>query len=163
MNIGKEIAILERMTVLELRRKHAEVFGEETRSGNRDYLVKRIAWRLQSLAEGDLSERARHRAQELANDADIRLRAPRMLTEPAPERTRTAAVNVPQDNRVPPPGAVLTRDYKGKTVIVTVLPDGFQHEGTVYRSLSAVAMAVTGTHWNGYHFFGLLKDEKSHA
>jgi hypothetical protein len=163
MNIGKEIAILRRMTVVELRKKHAEVFGEETRSGNRDYLVKRIAWRLQSLAEGDLSERARRRAQELANDADIRMRAPRMLTAPAPERTLTAAIHVPHDNRVPLPGAVLTRDYKGKTAIVTVLPDGFEHEGKVYRSLSGVARAITGTHWNGYHFFGLLKDDKNHA
>jgi hypothetical protein len=163
MNIGTEIAVLQRMTVVELRRKHAEVFGEETRSGNLDYLVKRIAWRLQSLAEGDLSERARRRAQELANDADIRMKAPRMPTATAPERTRTAAVHVPQDKRVPLPGAVLTRDYKGKTVIVTVLRAGFEHEGTVYRSLSAVARAITGTHWNGYHFFGLLKDDKGHA
>jgi len=163
MNIGKEIAILRRMTVVELRRKHAEVFSEETRSGNRDYLVKRIAWRLQSLAEGDLSERGRRRAQELANDADIRMRAPKMLATDAPERTRTGAVHVPHDKRVPMPGAVLTRDYKGKTFIVTVLPNGFEHDGKVYRSLSAVARAITGTHWNGYHFFGLLKDGKNHV
>jgi hypothetical protein len=55
------------------------------------------------------------------------------------------------------PGAVLKRDYKGQTVIVTVLANGFEYNGKVYRSLSAVARAVTGTHWNGYHFFGLLK------
>jgi len=163
MNIGKEIAILRRMTVVELRKKHAEVFGEETRSGHRDYLVKRIAWRLQSLAEGDLSERARRRTEELANDADIRMRAPKMPATDAPERTRTGAIHVPQDKRVPMPGAVLTRDYKGKTFIVTVLRNGFEYDGKVYRSLSAVAKAITGTHWNGYHFFGLLKDGKNHA
>ena len=68
LNVGKEVAALQRMTVKELRAKYAEVFGETTRAGNKPWLVKRIAWRLQSLVEGDLSERARQRAAELAND-----------------------------------------------------------------------------------------------
>jgi hypothetical protein len=59
LNIGKEVAALKRMTPTELRRKHVEVFGEPTGSGHKEYLVKRIAWRLQANAEGDLSERAR--------------------------------------------------------------------------------------------------------
>jgi len=50
LNVGKEIAALKRMTVTELRKKHVEVFGEPTRSGHKDYLVKRIAWRLQGPA-----------------------------------------------------------------------------------------------------------------
>ena len=54
------------------------------------------------------------------------------------------------------PGAVITREYKGREVRVTVLEEGFEHEGTVHRSLSAVAKAVTGAHWNGFHFFGLV-------
>lgn len=62
LNVGKEVAALQRMTVRELRTRYAEVFGEVTRAGNKAWLVKRIAWRLQSLAEGDLSERARQRA-----------------------------------------------------------------------------------------------------
>jgi hypothetical protein len=70
LNVGKEVAVLKRMTVRELRVRYAEVFGEETRAGNKPWLVKRIAWRLQSLAEGDLSDRARQRAAELANDAE---------------------------------------------------------------------------------------------
>lgn len=60
----KEIMSLSRMTVGELREKYLEVFGEETRSHHKDFLRKRIAWRLQALAEGDLSERARRRAEE---------------------------------------------------------------------------------------------------
>ncbi len=58
---------------------------------------------------------------------------------------------------MPPPGSVLTRKYRGKGIVVTVLPKGFEWEGTVYRSLSAVAKAVTGSHWNGRLFFGLGK------
>jgi hypothetical protein len=53
------------------------------------------------------------------------------------------------------PGAVITRQYKGDTIEVRVLPHGFEYLGEVYRTLSAVAKAVTGTHWNGYHFFRL--------
>ena len=77
MNVGREIAVLKHMTMAELRARYAEVFGEESRSRHKDFLVKRIAWRLQSQAEGDLSGRARARAAELANDADIRMSAPR--------------------------------------------------------------------------------------
>ena len=61
MNVGKEIAVLKHMPATELRAKYAEVFGEDTRSRHKDYLVKHITWRLQSLAEDDLSERARAR------------------------------------------------------------------------------------------------------
>jgi len=60
LNVGKEIAALKRMTVKELRAKHVEVFGEETPAHHKEYLVKRIAWRIQANAEGDLSEHARH-------------------------------------------------------------------------------------------------------
>ena len=70
------------MTMGELRGKYLEVFGEETRSYHKAFLRKRIAWRLQALAEGGLSERARRRAGELANDADLRLRAPRDQSMP---------------------------------------------------------------------------------
>ncbi len=83
MNIGKEIAVLKQMTVRELREKFEEVFGEPTRAGNKDFLFKRIAWRIQSLAEGDLSERARRRAELLARDADLRTPSARVLIVPA--------------------------------------------------------------------------------
>ena len=63
---------------------------------------------------------------------------------------------------VPPlPGAVLVREYRGREIRVTVLPEGFEHEGRVHRSLTAVAREVTGSHWNGFHFFGMRT--KGHA
>lgn len=163
MNIGKEVAALKSMSVDGLRRRYAELFGEESRSRHKDFLIKRIAWRLQSLAEGGLSERARARAAELARDADIRMSAPKMATKAAPERTRVAELRVSPDTRVPMPGAQVTRTYKGRTVDVTVLPNGFECDGEVYRSLTAVAKAVTGKHWNGYHFFNLVRDGGTHG
>src|SRR5262249_39172884 len=76
-SIANELAGLEHLTVPELRHQYARLFGEPTWAANRAWLVKRIAWRMQALAEGDLSERARRRAAELANDADLRLGPPR--------------------------------------------------------------------------------------
>ncbi len=93
------------MAVGQLREKYAEVFGEPTRTGNKVWLVKRIIWRMQALVEGDISERARQRAAELANDADLRTTVPRApkSASAAPERTISAAVAVASDDRLPPP------------------------------------------------------------
>src|SRR4051812_25284204 len=74
--IAIEIAEIGKKPIRDLRARYAELFGEPTFSGNRVWVVKRIAWRLQAIAEGDLSERARRRAEEIANDADIRLSPP---------------------------------------------------------------------------------------
>ena len=153
--IDRELALLRRMTPAQLRERYLQVFGEPSRSGNKDFLVKRIAWRVQSLAEGGLSERARRRAEELARDADIRTTIPRTAKTSAGATTHTQAVAVSHDPRLPIPGTVLSRQYRGRTVQVRVLSSGFDYEGERYRSLSAIAKAVTGSHWNGHLFFGL--------
>jgi hypothetical protein len=159
LNVAKEVAALGRMSVTDLRSKHIEAFGEPTRTGNRDYLVKRIAWRLQANAHGDLSEQARHRADELANDADLRTTAPKVRkTEDRPALTRQTSVAFDSDSRLPMAGSNIKRLYKGREIVVRVLHKGFEHEGEVYRTLSAVAKAITGTHWNGYHFFNLKRN-----
>ena len=153
LNIVNEVAALERLGVGQLRQRFAELFGEATHASNRTWLVKRIAWRMQALAEGDLSQRARQRAAELARDADLRLNPPQhqtIATIATPEPGRTPA---PVDPRLPPPGTILTRPYKGQLVQVQVLTDGFAYAGRVYPSLSSVAKAVTGSHTNGFHFF----------
>ncbi|HRP63655.1 MAG TPA: DUF2924 domain-containing protein [Phycisphaerales bacterium] len=81
-NVKKQIAALERMSVDQLQRRYSDVFGEPARSGNRQWLLRRVAWRIQALAEGDLAARAikrsRERARELARDADLRLRRRRI-------------------------------------------------------------------------------------
>jgi hypothetical protein len=162
LNIGKEVAALRRMNTQELLAKYAELFGDEAwKTANRVWLVKRIAWRLQALDEGDLSERARRRAAELANDADLRLspprpHKPRQKAMQAGPTSRAAKRNTPHLR----PGTVLARKYRGEMLEVRVLADGFAFEGTTYSSLSAVAKAITGTHCSGHHFFGLtLKGE----
>ncbi|UCC31464.1 MAG: DUF2924 domain-containing protein [Phycisphaerales bacterium] len=158
LNISKEMSALEQMTVGQLQDRYVEVFGEQVRSRHRQYLIRRIAWRLQANAEGGLSERALRRAEELADDADVRLTPPRQATVANDKRLATAkVVRVPvaKDPRLPPPGGQITRKYKGRIILVTVLADGFEYLGERYRSLTAVAKAVTGSHMNGFRFFGL--------
>jgi hypothetical protein len=159
-NLANELAGLDHMSVPELRHQYATLFGEPTWVANRAWLVKRLAWRMQALAEGDLSERARRRAAELANDADLRLAPPR------PPKNGSAGTTVTsprgrRDARLPRPGTLLTRSYKGQTLQVQVLADGFEFEGKLYDSLSAVARAVTGSHCSGYLFFRLGRKGES--
>jgi hypothetical protein len=134
--------------------RYTEVFGEQPQTWNRVWMLKRLAWRLQALAEGGLSERARERAEELANDADVRLTMPKKKATESPiELTLTKTLPPQADDRLPPPGTILSRPYKGQTVQVQVLHSGFAYQGQVYPSLSAVAKAVTGSHTNGFLFF----------
>jgi hypothetical protein len=159
LNIAKEVAAMERMTVDQLRDKFADVFGEAPRSRHKEWLIKRVAWRMQANVEGDLSERARRRAAELANDADLRVTAPR---EPqvAPTVVKRKATKAPEpvaDADGLMPGMKLTRKYKGKLIQVEVKRKGILYDGEIYPSLSAVAKAVTGSHWSGHRFFGIQK------
>ena len=157
--VRRQIEEVQRMTVRELHEKYREVFGEESRSNHRQFLIRRIAWRLQALAEGGLSERAHQRALEIANDADLRIRAPKNFLKPASEdeaeRTVVSRLRGSKDERLPMPGTELIREYKGQRVVVRVLYEGFEYNGQRYRSLSSIASEVTGVRWNGFLFFGL--------
>lgn len=163
LNVANEVSALERMTVDQLRAKYIEVFGEETRSRHKEYLIKRIIWRMQANEQGDLSERARRRAMELANDADLRSTPPRQtkVIPLAAATKRKVSRPASANRRLPMPGSVLTREYKGEIYEVTVLNNGFSFQGERYKSLSAVAKAITGQHWNGYGFFRLGGGERS--
>lgn len=160
-DVDIEVFTMESMSIGQLRKRFTEVCGESTNSRHRLWLIKRIAWRMQANLEGGLSERALARAAELANGADIRVTAPRKpkITETDPERTKLVPCSIPSDDRTPVPGSLLRREYMGRHIFVRVLHEGFEWEGKVYSSLTAIAKAVTGSHWNGYHFFGLRKKE----
>jgi hypothetical protein len=136
-------------------------FGEQTNANNKSWLLKRIIWRLHVLAEGDLSERARRRATELANDADLRLSPPKAKDAPVAEGSRTVTIPLPNGDRIPPAGSIISRTYKGATLQVRILDGGFEFEGEVYRSLSAVAKQATGQHPNGFAFFRLGQEAAS--
>jgi hypothetical protein len=155
--VRRQIEHLSKLKTSELRGRYRDVFGDPSPSFNRAHLFRRIAWRLQAEAEGDLSERARQRASELANDSDLRLRAPESFWREM-ERNGDAP---DRDPRLPPVDTVLERLYQGQIIRVTVLASGFAYHGTQYGSLSAIAHRVTGTRWNGFHFFGLRQEWKA--
>ena len=155
----REIEKLRQMKVSALRLKYCEVFREESRSSNRQFVFRRIAWRLQAKLEGDLSERARRRALEIADDADLRIRAPEGFLISSGSRITTPLdrPGSPRDRRLPVPGTLLTRQFENRRIVVKVLEDGFEYQSQRYRSLSAIAREVTGTRWNGLLFFGLTE------
>jgi Protein of unknown function (DUF2924) len=151
-DLQREVEALRCASIADVRAKYRELFREEPRTKHRESLFRQVAWRMQALAEGGLSERARQRALAIAKDADLRVLAPRANNRAGEGLT---ADNGRNDPRIPPPGAVLTRDYDGAAITVRVLADGFEHEGKRFSSLSAIATQVTGTRWNGLAFFGL--------
>ncbi len=127
-DIEQQVAALRQLTARQLRDRYAELFGEPPRSGHREHLVRRIAWRMQAQREGDLSERARRRAAALARDGDLRLTAPPAGARPLRKAAPTA-VHPARDRRLPMPGTLLVRRYQEKTLQVKVLQQGFEYEG----------------------------------
>jgi DUF2924 family protein len=150
-----QIDELRSLTLSQLKIKHVELFGEPSRSQHRRQVMRRIGWRLQVLAEGGLSERARHRALEIASDVDLRVLPPNLWDGCDLDSRSLGRVRSAKDSRIPECGTVLVRDFKGKRISVTVLEHGFDYDGRIFKSLSAVARQATGTAWNGYAFFGL--------
>jgi hypothetical protein len=156
VSLEAKVAALRELPANALRAKYRELFGEESRSGNRQFLFRRVAWRLQALDEGGLPERARNKALELANDADLRIQA-------SPAFFKAAVAAIGRDPRIPPAGTMLRRTFQGRVVEVKVLAEGFEFEGCHYLSLSAIASKVTGTRWNGFTFFGCTEVDRKTA
>lgn len=147
LGLAAELARLDDMSVSQLQERFSELFGFPARSNHKSYLRKRLAFRIQELSIRSFSEKARLRIEELA--AESFPAAPRKPKNPPGKKGR------PRDVRLPPPGSVLHRSYKGKVHEVKVLTDGLEYEGKHYRTLSKVAREITGVQWNGYTFFGL--------
>ena len=154
MNAERELSRLRTLTPAELREEYGQIFNEETRSGNRGHLVRRIIWKKQALLEGDLSARARRRAKELAHDSDLRLCAPwKGKTKVIPFRPK-------RHKKLQMVGTILTKQYRAEEIRLLVLQHGYEHDGTIYRTLSAAARAITGTHISGPRFFNLNRRGK---
>ena len=158
--IMPEVENLRRASVTSLQNRYRELFQQETRSRHREHLFRKIVWRLQALAEGQLSERARARAREIANDADLRIIAPRDFFSVSGQPVAIIPGNQSKkqhDPRLPMVGTILRRSWKGRTILVEVLAKGFRYENRQYPSLSNIAFEITGTRWNGFSFFGLMR------
>src|SRR5580692_4978983 len=116
-------------TIPALKKRYRELFGEESKSSNKQFLFRRICFRLQANAEGDLSERARRRAAEIADDRDLRVRAPKeFAVRPDAGLGSIDRTRPPRDLRLPGPGTLLTRRIGNRQIVVKVLTDGFEYE-----------------------------------
>ena len=149
-----EINRLRQMSVADLCQEWERLYSEPTRSRNKDFLFRRLAWRVQELAHGGLSDKAKGRIEELAQEI--------IPTKPPENALAKAATPARvRDLRLPTPGTVLTRVYHGHEIRVVALEDGhFEWDGRIFSSLSAVAQAVTGAKWNGMLFFGLTERKR---
>jgi len=157
MDIDKQKMMLETLSPQDLRERYAVLYGHTPTTKNRVHLINKILWAMQRDAFGDISEAARKKALSIADDRDVRGRFPNVQRPEAKDQPVSPKVVAftPEPNLLP--GSVLTRDYQGKKIRVVVLKDGFEWNGQAYKSLSAIARAITGTRWNGKLFFGLKK------
>jgi DUF2924 family protein len=146
-DIQIEIEDLRGMERSELIDRYTEVFGGTPRIRSREFLWKRLAWKMQEQRYGGLSTIAKARLEELIRGLDL----------PLDENVRkvTGQLRGKRKPGDPMPGTVLIRDWHEQQIRVEVLEDGYEWDGAVYRSLTAVAKAVTGSKWNGRLFFGL--------
>ena len=154
-DLTAQISALQEMTVGQLVERYLEVIGIPSRSRNKRYLQKRIAWQIQADADGGLSQRALDRIEDLAPLAPIRWRVPLGQVEVAPKVATSPKPASGRDPRLPAPGSVITREYKGEEYQVVVHERDFEYQGRRFKSLSKVAKEITGTNWNGYGFFKL--------
>jgi hypothetical protein len=151
--IAAEIAELRRLPVADLVVRYEDAFGQPPRVKHRDWLWRKIAWRVQEQRLGGLSGAARKRLDELIADLDLPALVPCTMRASAPTKT----------NGEPPLGSVLVRQWHGREILATRVDGGWEHDGVVHGSLSALARAVTGTRWNGRLFFNLTTRKERRA
>ncbi len=152
-SIPAEIAELRGLPVAELVGRYQDVYEKPPRVKHREWLWKRIAWRLQEQRFGGLSGVAKKKLDELIAELDVPLVAERV----EPKRP------VHRVNGEPQVGTTLVRTWRDREILATRTDQGWEHDGVVYRSLTAVAEAATGAHWNGRLFFGLTKRKERSA
>ena len=134
-----QLAALPQKSTAELKQLWRDLYDREPPPFNKPFLVKRLAYRIQELAYGGLSARAEAKLKVLIEEEDARVKG----KQPVRKGDR------------PIVGTRLIREWQGVEHSATVLDDGFEYQGRQYKSLSAIARAITGTRWNGPLFFGL--------
>jgi hypothetical protein len=141
------LAALKSMSVNELKTEWQALFDAPAPNNSRTFLESRLAYRIQELTYGGPDKQTRRLLDLLADEVEGTLTRKSQIADP----------------RNPVVGTKLIREWDGVAHTVTVLKDGFDWGGQRYKSLSAVARAITGTRWNGYRFFGLREMKRGEA
>ena len=133
----RQINEIQRMSLNDLRKKWIDLFGTDPAKLSKQYLTRRLAYRVQELTYGGLSKSAREKLARWAED---------------PKQAEKKTVREKTSLQL---GTRLLRDWRGERYEVIVQEDGFLFQGKKYRSLSGISRAITGRHINGRRFFGL--------
>lgn len=149
-----KIMALKQMPLSELKKQYEQLFdGKGPGSNNKTYLWRKIAYRIQELEYGGLSSEAQGKIEEFIQKYDpVNNKSLRPITN---TNGSSKKFKLSRDKRLPIPGTVITKNYKGISLQIKVLESGFEYNNKVYKSLTAIAKEVTGAHWNGYLFFNL--------
>ncbi|MCX5698988.1 MAG: DUF2924 domain-containing protein [Candidatus Omnitrophica bacterium] len=149
--LSTQIEALKETPINELQKQYKELFkGEAITALQATYLQRKIAYKLQELECGGLSAKAKQRLETLIQEYEpINNKA---LRPDKPVINQSAPV---KDRRLPIPGTIITKKYKGTSYQIKVLEKGFEYKEKIYKSLTAVAQEMSGAHWNGYLFFNL--------
>ena len=139
------LAALKTTPTPQLKEQWRQLFEGEPPAFNRRYLESRLAYRIQELAYGGLKPETVRRLEKLGEELD---------------GGRVDVRKRPANDR-PISGTRLIRDYQGVEHCVTVRDNDFEYQGRPYKSLSAIARAITGTQWNGVVFFGLKSGRRA--
>jgi Protein of unknown function (DUF2924) len=161
--IDIDLSRLVKMDARRLQALHRELFGVEHPVTNAGHLRRKIACHVQARKNGGLPDSAVRHALAIARNAQLRVRisdnvARRKHSIP-PDRSATTFI-ASHDTRLPLAGTLLVKEFKGNTLVVKVLNEGFEYNGHRFTSLSAIAQEITGTKWNGFRFFGLLQENR---
>ncbi len=143
-SVLRQLAALQKMSREELQDKWRDLYGSEPPQFKKAFLEKRLAYRIQELFYGGLSETAERHLAELAESDPL---ARMCRKEQGSKRYLSKGKLLP--------GTRLIREWNGNKYEVTAKEKGFVYDGRDFRSLSAIATAITGTKWNGKAFFGL--------
>ena len=142
MNVLGEVAALPKRSTKDLNVLWRKYFDSDPPQAGKNYLVRRLAYRIQELSLGGLSPSADQLLDTLVGSTEKKSG----LKQPVSDNTLT-------------PGTRLIREWNGMEHFVTVMDQGFEYQGRKFRSLSAVAKAITGTHWSGPAFFGMKRSK----
>ena len=148
-NILSQIAELENMSINQLQVKYRQLFDNDIGiQNNKPYLIRKIAYKIQEMEFGGLQKPALTKLDEYIKEFDP-------INKVTQSQNGKPIAKSNRDRRVPVPGTVITKEYKGNKIHVKVFEKEFEYKGKKYKSLSSIANEVTGSRWNGYVFFNL--------
>ena len=143
--LSQRIAALNELTAQQLRDEWRRLYRGQPPRLSRDLLIRTIAYRMQELAYGGLSKATQRKLDALTKKLEVK-----------------GSIVITPDSSLRP-GARLVREWRGRTHTVAVTEDGFEYAGKAFPSLTKIAHAITGAHWSGPRFFGLIRKPASNG